>query len=126
MRPLSDAALHDLIRGYVEYATNDRVDLFWTSDHLRHLVDHAPEAAYLVIRELVRLAPTPYVLGIIAAGELEDPLSHWGELLIDRLEIDAREDPKLMAACAGVWKLWMSEEVWDRLQRLVGGTDPSA
>ena len=52
-------------------------------------------------------------------GALEDLLSHWGERVIDRLETDARDDPKLMAACDGVWKLFMPDEVWTRLRSLV-------
>ena len=74
-----------------------------------------------MIRELVREAPSPYVLSIVAAGPLEDLLSDWGERIIDRLEVDARDDPKLMAACPGVWKLFMPDEIWARLRRLVTG-----
>ena len=72
-----------------------------------------------MIRELGRQAPSPYDLGIVAAGPLEDSLSDWGERIIDRLEADARVDPKLMTACDGVWKLYMPDEVWARLRSLV-------
>jgi len=119
VRPLDGAARALLVRGYLDYSATDRLDLFWSVDRLRDVIEHAPDDAYEVIRELVRLAPSPYVLGIIAAGPLEDLLSDWGERLIDRLEADARDDPKLMAACARVWKLYMPDEVWSRLRRLV-------
>ena len=109
-----------MIRGYLEYSSTDRPDLFWTHDRIRGLTDHSPDDAYEVIRELVRQASSDYVLSIVAAGPLEDLLSDWGERYIDRLEEDARVDPKLMAACAGVWQLFMSDTVWERLQRLVG------
>lgn len=119
VRPLGGAARVFLVRAYLEYSATDRPDLFWSFDRLRDLIEHAPDDAYDVIRELVRQAPSPYVLSIVAAGPLEDLLSDWGERFIDRLEADARDDPKLMAACAGVWKLYMPDEVWDRLRRLV-------
>jgi hypothetical protein len=119
-RPLTDTQRDLLVRAYLEYSATDRADLFWATDRLRDLIEHAPDDAYEVIRELVRLAPSPYVLSIVAAGPLEDLLSDWGERLIDRLETDARDDPKLMAACAGVWKLYMSDDVWGRLGALVG------
>ena len=61
----------------------------------------------------------------MAAGPLEDLLSDWGERIIDRLEADARADPKLMAACADVWKLYMPDEVWSRLRHLVTGRPQS-
>ena len=119
VRPLGEAARGLLVRAFLEYSGNDRPDLFWAWDRLRDLIEHAPEDAYGVIRELVHQAPSPYVLSIVAAGPLEDLLSDWGERFIDRLEADARDDPKLMAACAGVWQLYMPDEVWSRLRLLV-------
>ena len=118
-RPLSGTGRALLVRAYLEYSATDRPDLFWASDRLTDLTRHAPDDAYEVIRELVRQAPSPYVLGIVAAGPLEDLLSDWGERIIDRLEADARVDPKLMAACAEVWKLYMPDDVWTRLRSLV-------
>jgi hypothetical protein len=126
VRPLDGPAIALLVRACIEYSATDRPDLFWSFDRLRDLIEHAPDDAYDVIRELVRLAPSPYVLGIVAAGPLEDLLSDWGERLIDRLEVDAHDDPKLMAACARVWKLYMPDEVWTRLRRLVSGQVPDA
>jgi hypothetical protein len=120
-RPLGGTARTLLVRAYLEYSATDRPDLFWVTDRLRDLIAHASDDAYEVIRELVRQAPSPYVLSIVAAGPLEDLLSDWGERIIDRLETDARDDPKLMAACAGVWKLYMPDEVWNRLRNLVRG-----
>ena len=125
VRPLSGAGRALLVRAYLEYSATDRPDLFWSFDRISDLIRHAPDDAYEVIRELVRQAPSPYVLGIVAAGPLEDLLSDWGERVIDRLETDARADPKLMAACAEVWKLYMPDEVWSRLRSLVGGEDGS-
>ena len=125
VRPLSGAARALLVRAYLEYAATDRPDLFWSFDRLSDLIKQAPDDAYEVIRELVRQAPSPYVLGVVAAGLLEDLLSDWGERVIDRLETDARDDPKLMAACADVWKLYMSDEVWTRLRSLVASRPQS-
>jgi hypothetical protein len=120
-RPLSGTRRAELVRAYLEYSATDRPDLFWASDRLRDLTWQAPEDAYDVIRELVRGAPSPYVLEIVAAGPLEDLLSDWGERFIDRLEADARADPKLLAACGGVWKNYMPDQVWTRLRSLVTG-----
>jgi hypothetical protein len=120
-RPLSPTQRALLVRAYLEYSSNDRLDLSWASDRLGELVAHAPDDAYELIRELVRDAPSPYVLGIVAAGPLEDLLSDWGERYIDRLEADARDDPKLMQTCAGVWQLFMPDAVWERLRLLVEG-----
>jgi len=125
VRPLSGTGRALLVRAYLEYSATDRPDLFWASNRLRDLIEHAPDDAYDVIRDLVRQAPSPYVLSIVAAGPLEDLLSDWGERIIDRLETDTRDDPKLMAACADVWRLYMPDEVWSRLRHLVTGRPQS-
>ena len=55
----ADRRIALLVRAYIEYSATDRPDLFWSFDRLRDLIEHAPDDAYDVIRELVRLAPSP-------------------------------------------------------------------
>jgi hypothetical protein len=57
----------------------------------------------------------PY-LGTLAAGPLEDLLGHHGTQFIDRVEAEARADPRFAWLLGGVWQFTMSEEVWSRVQ----------
>lgn len=57
-------------------------------------------------------------IGALAAGPLEDLLSKRGADFIDRIEELARKDPKFNHLLGGVWRNTMSDEVWERVQRI--------
>jgi hypothetical protein len=57
-------------------------------------------------------------LGVLAAGPLEDLLSHHGAAYIDRVETLAKDNPKFAWLLGGVWRFQMSDEVWDRVQKV--------
>jgi hypothetical protein len=57
-------------------------------------------------------------LGVLAAGPLEDLLSHHGESFIERVEEEAKTNPQFAHLLGGVWQFKMSEAVWTRVQRV--------
>lgn len=57
-------------------------------------------------------------LGVLAAGPLEDLLSHHGADFIDRVEAQAQANPKFAHMLGGVWQFEMTDEVWSRVQRV--------
>lgn len=70
-------------------------------------------------------------LGVLAAGALEDLLSYHGPTFINRVEHEARTDPRFAWMLGGVWQFQMSDEVWNRVQavwdrRGWDGTPPEA
>jgi hypothetical protein len=57
-------------------------------------------------------------LGVLAAGPLEDLLSHHGVDFIDRVEAEAKSNSKFAHLLGGVWQFQMTDEVWCRVQNV--------
>ncbi len=53
---------------------------------------------------------------IMAAGALEDLLSHHGSAFIDRVERQAKIDKRFAMMLGGVWKFQMSEDISSRVR----------
>ena len=77
-----------------------------------------PEEAWARILTGVRRASSEKVLGLIGAQALENFLAHHGDAFIDRVEQQARSDPRFWVAVASVWEWDISPSVWSRIQRL--------
>lgn len=56
------------------------------------------------------------VVGVLAAGPIEDLLSLHGEQFIERFEDGARADLRMAWALGGVRQFQMTDAVWDRVQ----------
>jgi hypothetical protein len=79
-----------------------------------------PEAAWQAILAIVQRESDEEVLGVLAAGPLEDLLSRHGEALIERVEQQARADPRFRSVLRGLYQLFMTDEVWQRVQAAGG------
>jgi hypothetical protein len=73
-----------------------------------------PDEWWDLVLEMVRLAPDD-CLPHVAAGPLETLLSRYGDEVIDRVEAEARTDPRFARTLRGVYRLTMSEQVWGRV-----------
>lgn len=62
------------------------------------------------------------VFAVLAAGPLEDLLVYFGAQYVDCVESIARKDPKFRQLLGGIWKNAISDEVWERISRVRGGT----
>ena len=84
---------------------------------IRYVVTRFPEAD--LIRRYVEGDETEaqWVVGLLAAGPLEDFLSLYGPDYIDRVEAEARQDRRMAWALDRVWKFTMTDDVWSRVQR---------
>jgi hypothetical protein len=88
----------------------------WAAMEPSDLARDDPEKAWECILYAV---PDPRFsdhLGLLAAGTLEDLLSYHGAEFIDRVEHQAKMDPKFAWTLGGVWKFQMSDEIWRRVQ----------
>lgn len=72
------------------------------SQILNHLIDTKPDEAWDRILALIAEAK-PESLCYVAAGPLEDLLSHHGPTMIERIEALAASDPRFLSCLAGVW-----------------------
>lgn len=59
-------------------------------------------------------------LGEVAAGPLEELLSFHGSEFIERIEAEARVNPKFAHVLGGVWKYQMTDDIWARVQQVWG------
>jgi hypothetical protein len=75
-----------------------------------------PEVAWNAILAIAERESDENILGYLAAGPLEDLLSRHGELLIDRVEQQARTDARFRSVLRGLYQLFMTDEVWQRVQ----------
>jgi hypothetical protein len=78
----------------------------------------APEHQWKFIICAVTAAESDEELKSIAAGPMEHLLGKHGESWIGAVEDQAARDPKFVKMIGGVWKSMMTDEVWDRVQKL--------
>ena len=91
----------------------------WSIDYIIDLplIGHYDEL-WAFIKQTYKKGMSNKVVGALAAGPLEDLLADAGETYIDEIEELAKEDPKFSYLLGGVWKSDMTEEVWERVQRV--------
>ena len=58
------------------------------------------------------------VIGLVAAGPLEDLLGFHGADFIDRIEAEALRDQRMAWALGGMYQFLMSDEVWARTRKV--------
>jgi len=79
-----------------------------------------PEDAWRVILAVLWLEPSPPVIGILAAGPLEDLIQYQGESFIGRIEEEARQNPAFRHLLGGAWESG-TEEIWARVDKARAG-----
>lgn len=87
-------------------------DLIYASPFL------AFEAIKLILHLLADEADNEPLLGILAAGPLEDLLARHGETMIDAVEAEAGRNEPFRMLLRGVWRNSMTSDVWARMQAL--------
>jgi hypothetical protein len=101
-----------------EQTVSDVVAAWFGGEHtLYDAVHDTPEIAWQAILEIVARGLTDKQSGLLAAGPLEDLLSYHGTQFIDRIEDEARRNPKFNHLLGGVWQNQMPDEIWSRVQK---------
>jgi hypothetical protein len=80
----------------------------------------APEIAWSAILQILQHELTEKQTSLLAAGPVETLLSHHGPTFIERVEREARQSPRFRDLLAGVWRLGMTQDVWNRLRKARG------
>lgn len=93
---------------------DDSHPLWWAIDRFMDFIQSDPERAWDAILSVARRRPSEKVLGMLAAGPLEDLVDQHGEAFIDRIEKEASSDPEFKRMLQQVWESG-SPEVWARV-----------
>lgn len=112
----------ELIAAYLHsWSGENSASTSWANDALDDLVHQTPERAWSILCPLVERAATDQILAIIAAGPLEDLLCLHGPAFLDRVEEQARREPRFRHGLAGVWgSSTMEPRVYQRIREVVG------
>lgn len=122
---MTDDEFDRWISTYIEHQGLDEVSngendpRFWAIDAFSRLNDEDPELCWKAILEILRRKPGNKVLGVLAAGPLEDLIGYHGPGFIDRIETEARTNPDFRYLLGGVWES-SSADVWKRVVRARG------
>lgn len=113
----------DLVQGWISLQRTDENSpeyekLFVHWEAVTELVRERPAAAWLFVLEVLKADSSTAVLEDRSARPLEDLLAQHGGCMIDRVEEEARANPKVASVLGGVWKNAMTDEVWQRVQKI--------
>lgn len=111
-----------LAEAYISAASNEKwpEELWWVWEKLYRLVEKLPQTAFDVIVQITKLDPPDEVLTYVGAAPLENLLALHGEAMIEKIEEEAKQNPRLRTCLAGVLKSTISDEVWERVKKVVG------
>ena len=95
--------------------------LFWAAERFMLPSDEASaEDCWAAILEILSCNPPDSVIGVLAAGPLEDLIEYAGPDFIERIELNARRDPKFRHLLGGVWAS-STPSIWARVEAARGG-----
>jgi hypothetical protein len=80
-------------------------------------VRDVPETVWPAILKILEHELTPDQIADLAAGPMEDLLAQHGARFIERVEAEAKRNPRFNYLLGGVWRSRMSEEIWGRVRR---------
>jgi hypothetical protein len=69
--------------------------------------------------EILSRNPPQEVIGILAAGTLEDQIRSHGPAFIERIETESRHNKDFRHLLGGIWQC-TTPEIWARIQKLRG------
>ncbi|WP_051943746.1 MULTISPECIES: DUF6869 domain-containing protein [Luteibacter] len=122
---MSDAELESWATAYIEGVQDparfQEDHALWWSIERFHDTDTPGDDIWNVILHILAKSPPKEVLGMLAAGPLEDLIHYRGADFIDRIEIRARQDPAFRELLNGVWES-SSPDVWARVERACART----
>ncbi|MGK2922536.1 MAG: DUF6869 domain-containing protein [Methyloceanibacter sp.] len=89
-------------------------------DLQQELVSNDPLGALELVKAILEIEDNPHVLGLLAAGLLEDLIPEENGPVIDAVVTEAERNPRFRRLLGGVWFYGMSPEVSARLEKARG------
>ena len=110
------------VKRYAERVVVDKDNVFteqdinwWAEEQFQKLAHDDPETLWLLIQRVLQLTEKPDVLGILAAGPLEDLINFHGAAFIERIERKAASDAAFRELLWGVWRS-STPDIWARVE----------
>lgn len=97
---MDDVIANWILNSKSEGKASDEIFAAWEA--VNDAVIEDPDSGWELVLQLVEAAPDNAILANVAAGPLEDLIRLWSSRLIDRLEVQARRDPKFRRCLTGV------------------------
>lgn len=107
----------ELLEEWLEWALDPGGDSPGYMEFLA-VVEEEPEKGWLAILATLQDERHEPHLGAVAAGPLEDLLCHHGSEFIDRVEIEAMANAKLICMLNLLYKSTICTAVWERVQTI--------
>jgi len=79
-----------------------------------------PDDTWHFILEVSKKTDIEFILFNLAAGPLETMLASYGEDVIDRVELEAKANPRIRYLLRSVWRQSISDKLWIRIQSAAG------
>lgn len=115
---------NQLVETWIEYHKKGRAmgkpptETFWAWERLSDIVRNDPALAWDLILQILAADQSDVTFENLAAGPLEDFLVYHGKEDIDRVEIEAKNNPDFNELLGGVWKNEISPEIWRRVKKI--------
>ena len=90
--------------------------LWWPIQKFFDLEFDDSESIWVAILLIIEKTSSQKVVGVLAAGPLEDLIEDHGPQWIDRIELEARRNPKFRYLLGGVWQS-STPEIWARVEK---------
>lgn len=89
--------------------------LFWATERFMPGRSVTADDCWLAILAILSRNPPEPVIGVLAAGALEDLIDDYGPQFIDRIELEARRNPAFRHLLGGVWES-STPAIWARIE----------
>lgn len=119
---MNDAELNRIVDAWVagqeaEEGTPERERNYWAIDQVWDWsIEGEAEQLWQFILVTYQRDISQSVIGMLAAGPLEELLAEYGPAYIERVERLAERDEKFNRLLGGVWRNSMTDEVWERIR----------
>ncbi len=109
-----------LIEAWIEFQRSNNPELQWTVMAFDDLTNNNPQTAWLALETTYeQIKNEPDIVGMLAAGPLEDLLSQNGEKVFGKLKYYIESNPEFKECLKGVWQNLMSDDFYARVKLLM-------
>jgi hypothetical protein len=103
---LPDQSVEEVVAAWLE-----------SEDSMFDTVSDSPEVAWVAVLQILGRDLTDDQTALLAAGPLEELIVMHGPQFIERIETEARHNPKFNYLLGGVWKSSSLPEIWSRIEK---------